>query len=52
MYYIEYLQKKYKWKHPQRNVTEGDLVLLKEPNIPAKKWKLGRVLHKSCKKDR
>lgn len=41
--YIHHLQKRNKWQHPQRNLSIGDLVLLKEPSAPAKKWKLARI---------
>jgi hypothetical protein len=41
--YLQTLQKRSKWFHQKPNIQIGDLVLLKEPNTKARKWKLGRV---------
>lgn len=42
--YISELQQRTKWKTTQTQLLEGALVLVKEDNLPAMKWKLGRVI--------
>lgn len=42
--YITSLQQRPKWQRQQRNYAVGDIVILKEPNIPQTKWLLGRVI--------
>ncbi|XP_022182691.1 uncharacterized protein LOC111042407 [Myzus persicae] len=42
--YLPQIQKRNKWLKPQRNLIVGDLVIVKEDNIPPLKWKLARVL--------
>ncbi|XP_023292053.2 uncharacterized protein LOC111675513 [Lucilia cuprina] len=42
--YLKELQKRNKWKHPQTNLKENDLVALKnEPCCPTE-WRLGRIV--------
>ncbi|XP_075157917.1 uncharacterized protein LOC142231184 [Haematobia irritans] len=41
--YISNLQRRYKWKVEQKNLKEGDLVVVKEDNLPPTEWRLGRV---------
>ncbi len=33
-----------KWCHPQRNVSVGDVVILREDNLIPTKWPLARVV--------
>uniref|UniRef100_A0A2S2N7B6 Integrase catalytic domain-containing protein n=1 Tax=Schizaphis graminum TaxID=13262 RepID=A0A2S2N7B6_SCHGA len=42
--YLPQIQKRNKWLKPQRNLVVGDLVIVKEENLPPLHWKLGRVL--------
>lgn len=42
--YLKELHKRYKWKHPQRDVQINDLVVIRQENLPPNKWRLGRVL--------
>lgn len=32
-----------KWLMERRNLQEGDIVVIKEDNMPPNKWKLGRI---------
>lgn len=42
--YITNLQGRTKWKKRQDNIQIGDLVMLRDENLPPLRWKLGRVL--------
>ena len=42
---------KEKWLHPQRNATVGDVVLLKEKNIPRLDWHTGTITSVKMDKD-
>jgi hypothetical protein len=42
--YLSTLQQRPKWKQPQKNLEIGDLVIVKEENLPATKWALGRIV--------
>ncbi|XP_011858157.1 PREDICTED: uncharacterized protein LOC105555724, partial [Vollenhovia emeryi] len=42
--YISNLQGRTKWKKEQCNLKIGDLVVLRDEQLPPLKWKLGRVL--------
>ena len=42
--FVLLLQKRPKWQKSQRNVKIGDVVLLKEDDLPLNRWKLGRVI--------
>jgi hypothetical protein len=41
--YLTRLQQRPKWLQHRTNVKEGDMVLIKEENLPPLKWSLGRV---------
>ena len=41
--YLPLLRQRTKWQDPQRNVSEGDLVLVLERQLPRNKWPMGRV---------
>ncbi|XP_055840326.1 uncharacterized protein LOC129907882 [Episyrphus balteatus] len=42
--YLKELIKRYKWKYPQRDMEVGDLVVLRDEQLPPNEWRLGRVL--------
>ena len=42
--YLSTLNKYTKWCHPNRNVSVGDLVILREDNIIPGKWPMARVV--------
>lgn len=37
------LQERSKWRVKQGELLEGDMVILKEANLPPLKWKMGRI---------
>lgn len=41
--YLNTLTQRYKWQCRRENVKLGELVLIKEDDVPAMKWRLGRV---------
>lgn len=41
--YLSTLQAKTKWYRPHSNLAIGDLVLIRQPNVPPAVWKLGRI---------
>ncbi|XP_055908277.1 uncharacterized protein LOC129943083 [Eupeodes corollae] len=41
--YLTSLQQRPKWQKRTKNFEVGDLVVVKEPNMPPSKWALGRV---------
>ncbi|XP_075167705.1 uncharacterized protein LOC142239828 [Haematobia irritans] len=41
--YLKGLQKRYKWKFPQRDIEVGDLVVIRDEQLPPTSWKLCRV---------
>jgi Pao retrotransposon peptidase/Family of unknown function (DUF5641)/Integrase zinc binding domain len=41
--YLTSLQQRNKWTSDHRNIKIGELVLIKEDNMPVQKWALGRV---------
>ncbi|XP_036320792.1 uncharacterized protein LOC118735248 [Rhagoletis pomonella] len=41
--YPKDLQKRYKWKTPQRDPQPGDIVVIKEDSLPPTEWRLGRI---------
>ena len=49
--YIQSLQVRQKWVKNRRNVRVGDIVLLRDPNLPRNLWKLARVLEAIPGKD-
>ncbi|CAK9798648.1 hypothetical protein ANTPLA_LOCUS1714 [Anthophora plagiata] len=42
--YVNTLQQRSKWRLPHTPVTIGQMVLLRNPNLPPGKWELGRVI--------
>ncbi|CAG5003702.1 unnamed protein product [Parnassius apollo] len=42
--YLQTLQTRSKWHFPTKNLEVGDVVIVREDNIPPAKWILGRVL--------
>ena len=42
--YVHSLQQRYKWSSQQPNMKVGDIVLLKNSNLPPAKWELGRII--------
>ncbi|XP_055840419.1 uncharacterized protein LOC129908125 [Episyrphus balteatus] len=42
--YLKELIKRYKWQYPQRDMEVGDLVVLRDEQLPPNEWRLGRVL--------
>ena len=43
--YLVTLQERQKWNNPKRNVQVGDVVLVKDDNVPRFSWPLGRVIN-------
>lgn len=41
--YLNQLQTKYKWRHPNRNLQPGDVVLIKEDNLMPSAWPMAVV---------
>ncbi|XP_064547226.1 uncharacterized protein LOC135434548 [Drosophila montana] len=39
--YFKELQKRNKWQHPTRNLQNGDMVVVKEGNLPSNEWRKG-----------
>lgn len=42
--YLNELQYRNKWQERSKNLKEGDIVVIKEDNVPVMKWPLGRVI--------
>lgn len=42
--YLNQLQQRYKWNKEFPNIKVGDLVIIKEDNLPVMKWPLARVV--------
>ncbi|GBN29577.1 hypothetical protein AVEN_119816-1 [Araneus ventricosus] len=42
--YLNNLQQRHKWMFKKDNVKIGDMVLIKEDNVPVSNWPLGRVV--------
>ena len=42
--YLVSLQERVKWQQPKRNLTEGDIVILREENVRRNVWPLGIVI--------
>ena len=43
--YIPSLQERQTWHKTQKNLADGDLVLIAEDNVPRNQWPIGRVTH-------
>ncbi len=43
--YLSTLNKYTKWRHPTRNVSVGDLVILREDNLIPGKWPMARGVY-------
>ncbi|XP_064554390.1 uncharacterized protein LOC135439586 [Drosophila montana] len=41
--YLKELHKRNKWQFPTRDLQVGDMVVIKEDNLPINEWRLGRV---------
>ncbi|XP_070068068.1 uncharacterized protein [Drosophila takahashii] len=42
--YLKELHKRNKWQAPTANLRVGDLVVVKEDNLPSNEWRLGRIV--------
>lgn len=42
--YLQSLQPRQKWVKPRRNMTVGDVVIVKDDNLPRNRWQLARVV--------
>lgn len=42
--FLQNLQVRTKWNNCKRNITSGDIVLLKDENLPRNQWRLARVV--------
>lgn len=42
--YLTTLQQRSKWLQKHQNITEGQLVLIREDNIPPSRWLMGRII--------
>jgi len=42
--YLARLQQRPKWLRHRENLQDGDLVIIKDDNLPPQKWRLGRVI--------
>ena len=41
--YLVVMQERSKWQHPQRNLVQGDIVMLRDENAPRNVWPLALV---------
>lgn len=41
--FLQNLQARNKWQSPKRNLTVGDIVIMKDDNQPRNRWQLARV---------
>ncbi|GFW05546.1 DUF5641 domain-containing protein [Trichonephila clavipes] len=49
--YLSNLQNRTKWKSPNNNFKVGEIVIIKEDNIPPATWPLGKVIETHPGKD-
>jgi len=49
--YLQELQNRSKWTRKQKTVAVGDLVVIKEDNMPPLQWPLGRIVTVHAGKD-
>lgn len=41
--YLQELQSRYKWSSKQKQINEGDIVLVENPILPPNQWEMGRI---------
>nr|XP_041630542.1 uncharacterized protein LOC121501974 [Drosophila kikkawai] len=41
--YLKELHKRTKWQVPTRNLEVGEMVIIKDDNLPSNEWRLGRI---------
>ncbi|XP_052854759.1 uncharacterized protein LOC128263703 [Drosophila gunungcola] len=41
--YLKELHKRNKWQAPAKNLHVGDMVVIKDENLPSNEWRLGRI---------
>ncbi len=49
--FLQSLQDRQKWKTPRRNVSVGDVVLIRDQDLPRNRWQLPRVVQVFPSKD-
>ena len=49
--YLSNLQSRSKWIHTRRNMQVGDIVIVKDENLPRNQWRLGQVSEASPEDD-
>lgn len=49
--YLRQLQQRQKWRQIERNLKIGDLVLIKEDNVPPRHWAMARIIETHPGKD-
>ena len=49
--YLQHIQQWQKWLWPTRNYMQGDVVLLKDIDLPRSHWRLGRVIRPNLDSD-
>ncbi|GFW90786.1 integrase catalytic domain-containing protein [Trichonephila clavipes] len=49
--YLSNLQNRTKWKYPNHNIKVGEIVIIKEDNIPPATWPFGKVIETHPGKD-
>ncbi|CAK1599971.1 unnamed protein product [Parnassius mnemosyne] len=42
--YLQQLQVRTKWRTPSKNIEVNNIVLIKDENLPAGKWSMGKVV--------
>ena len=42
--YLVTLQERQKWNTPRQNISNGDIVLIKDDNLPRNQWSMARVI--------
>ncbi|XP_055910525.1 uncharacterized protein LOC129944888 [Eupeodes corollae] len=42
--YLTDLQRRTKWKFPKRNIKVGDVVVVRNENLPPTQWRLGKIV--------
>lgn len=49
--FLQTLQVRSKWMSPRRNICVGDVVLIKDDNLPINEWRLASVVGTSARND-